>query len=85
MPTSSDDAYNHISITDKFVYMKQETPAYTASGTAFTITTSSYASRLSLVDIPYRRYMDEIIHFDNNNHYAPIEFDYILPAASILN
>jgi len=84
LPTALDDNFD-IKVwsgdgQDKFVYAKCNAP----TGADFSVETSTLP-RLTFADIPYLRYIDNVIHFDTQNHYAPIEFDFKLPAPSSIN
>lgn len=52
------------------------------TGTALTGVIPSAITKLPTLDIPYRRYIDEVIHFHTTLHYAPVELDIKLPFAS---
>ena len=63
---------------DYYVLYKCITP--NSEGSLPTVNSSNDIAKLVNAEVPYRRYIDELINYDLNS-FAPIEFDVKLPIA----
>ena len=64
--------YDKNSVSSILNVLKQSPTANAGNG--FTSTTNSATNKFTYLDIPYRRYIDNVIHFVTGQQYAPIEF-----------